>query len=86
MQQNDVGLHVSSKETAMQPKESGLHINPSDETIRLGPLVVRFLITGENSNGSVAAFESASRRRSAWRRRRIATTITKRPFTASTAC
>jgi quercetin dioxygenase-like cupin family protein len=33
------------------------HVNPSDETIRLGPLAVRFLITGENSNGSVAAFE-----------------------------
>jgi quercetin dioxygenase-like cupin family protein len=32
-------------------------INPADETIRLGPLAVRFLITGENSNGSVAAFE-----------------------------
>ena len=34
-----------------------LHVNPSDETIHLGPLAVRFLITGENSNGSVAAFE-----------------------------
>lgn len=34
-----------------------LHVNPSDETVRLGPLAVRFLITGENSNGSVAAFE-----------------------------
>ncbi len=31
--------------------------NPADETIRLGPLAVKFLITGENSNGSVAAFE-----------------------------
>lgn len=34
-----------------------LRINPSEETIRLGPLVVRFLITGENSSGSIAAFE-----------------------------
>ena len=34
-----------------------LHVNPADETIRLGPLAVRFLITGEQSNGSVAAFE-----------------------------
>jgi hypothetical protein len=24
-------------------------VNPSDQTIRLGPLAVRFLITGENS-------------------------------------
>ncbi len=34
-----------------------LRVNPSDETIRLGPLAVRFLLTGENSTGSVAAFE-----------------------------
>ncbi len=34
-----------------------LRVNPSDETIRLGPLAVRFLITGELSSGSVAAFE-----------------------------
>jgi mannose-6-phosphate isomerase-like protein (cupin superfamily) len=34
-----------------------LHVNPSDETIRLGPLAVRFLLTGENSSGSIAAFE-----------------------------
>jgi quercetin dioxygenase-like cupin family protein len=34
-----------------------LRVNPSDEMIRLGPLAVRFLITGENSGGSVAAFE-----------------------------
>lgn len=32
-------------------------LNPSDETIRLGPLAVRFLLTGENSTGSIAAFE-----------------------------
>jgi len=34
-----------------------LQVNPSVETIRLGPLAVRFLITGENSGGSIAAFE-----------------------------
>ncbi len=34
-----------------------LQINPSDETISLGPLTVRFLLTRDNSNGSVAAFE-----------------------------
>ena len=34
-----------------------LQTNPSDETIRLGPLTVRFLITGDNSNSSIAAFE-----------------------------
>ena len=34
-----------------------LCVNPSDETIRLGPLAVRFLLTGDNSTGSIAAFE-----------------------------
>src|ERR1700686_2420426 len=34
-----------------------IHVNPSDETIRLGPLAVHFLLTGDNSNGRVAAFE-----------------------------
>ena len=33
------------------------HVNPFEETIRVGPLVVRFLITGDNSSGSIAAFE-----------------------------
>jgi quercetin dioxygenase-like cupin family protein len=32
-------------------------VNPADETIRIGPLSVRFLVTGNNSGGSVAAFE-----------------------------
>ena len=41
----------------MAPHATDLKVNPSDETIRLGPLAVRFLITGENSNASVAAFE-----------------------------
>lgn len=34
-----------------------LRVNPSDEAIRLGPLMVRFLLTGENSTGTLAAFE-----------------------------
>src|SRR5689334_4432022 len=34
-----------------------LHVNPSDESIGTKGLAVRFLLTGENSNGSVAAFE-----------------------------
>ena len=32
-------------------------VNPPDETIHLGPLAVRFLITAEDTSGSVAAFE-----------------------------
>jgi len=34
-----------------------LRNNPSEEAILLGPLMVRFLITGENSTGTLAAFE-----------------------------
>lgn|SRR5512146_1237109 len=34
-----------------------LSVNPAAETIHLGPLVVRFLLTGENSGGTVAVFE-----------------------------
>ena len=32
-------------------------VNPSDETLTFGPLVVRFLLTGDHSTGSVALFE-----------------------------
>lgn len=31
--------------------------NPSDEVIRIGPLTVHFLVTAENSSGTVAVFE-----------------------------
>jgi quercetin dioxygenase-like cupin family protein len=32
-------------------------INPSDEMIQLGPLSIHFLLTADDSNGSIAAFE-----------------------------
>jgi quercetin dioxygenase-like cupin family protein len=38
-------------------KTTELRVNPSQETIRLGPLAVSFLLTGDNSTGSIAAFE-----------------------------
>ncbi len=41
----------------MTQQSSGIAINPSDETIRLGPLTVRFMVTGADSGGSVAMFE-----------------------------
>jgi quercetin dioxygenase-like cupin family protein len=34
-----------------------VRVDPADETIRLGPLVVRFLVSGEQAGGSVALFE-----------------------------
>ncbi len=41
----------------MTPETTPVQINPSDETIRLGPLAVRFLVTGADASGSVALFE-----------------------------
>ena len=41
----------------MAPQTTDVHVNPSDETIHLGPLAVRFLITGEDASGSVVLFE-----------------------------
>jgi quercetin dioxygenase-like cupin family protein len=41
----------------MSPPATNLQVNPSDETIRLGPLAVRFLITGRDATDSVALFE-----------------------------
>ncbi len=34
-----------------------LRVNPSEESIRVGPLTIRFLLTGDNSTSSIAAFE-----------------------------
>ena len=34
-----------------------LTVNPAAETIGLGPIVVRFLVTGDTSGGTIAAFE-----------------------------
>ena len=36
-----------------------LRVSAGDETISLGPLTVRFLLTGEHTNGSLAAFTLA---------------------------
>jgi len=41
----------------MPQRSIDLYVNPADETIRLGPLAVRFLVTSENSSGTVAVFE-----------------------------
>ena len=40
-----------------QKQTIGHRVNPSEEIIHVGPLVVRFLLTGDNSTGSIAAFE-----------------------------
>ena len=41
----------------MSLQSINLSVNPANETIRLGPLLVRFLVAGENSSGTVAVFE-----------------------------
>jgi quercetin dioxygenase-like cupin family protein len=41
----------------MTQRTLDLKVNPSDETIRVGLLTVRFLVTGDNSSGSIAVFE-----------------------------
>ena len=41
----------------MAPQAAEHRINPSEEVIRLGQLSVHFLVTGDNSSGSVAVFE-----------------------------
>jgi len=43
--------------TASRAAAGPLKINPSEETIRIGQLAVRFLVTGTNSGGSLAVFE-----------------------------
>ena len=34
-----------------------MKVNPSEETIKIGPLEIRFLLTGNDSRGSVSVFE-----------------------------
>jgi quercetin dioxygenase-like cupin family protein len=41
----------------MTTPTTAIRVDPADESIRLGPLTVRFLVTGAQSAGSVAAFE-----------------------------
>jgi len=48
----------TTKEISMIQRESAdLTINPSDETMHVGSLAIRFLVTGDDSNGSAAIFE-----------------------------
>lgn len=41
----------------MTVRTSNLSVNPADERLSFGPLTVRFLVTGKQSTGSMAAFE-----------------------------
>ena len=39
----------------MQSRTS--RVNPSEESIQIGPLTIRFLLTGDDSNGGASVFE-----------------------------
>jgi len=45
------------QEVSMTLEAVDLAVNPAEELIRLGPLAIRFLVTGEQSSGTVAIFE-----------------------------
>jgi len=56
------GAMMASAATALMPlagtaATGPLQVNPAEEVIRVGPLAIRFLVTGSNSSGSLAAFE-----------------------------
>ena len=36
---------------------TNVSVNPSEETISIGPLGIRFLLTGDDTDGSVSVFE-----------------------------
>lgn len=38
-------------------QQKTIRVNPSEETINIGPLRIRFLLTSDDSNGSVSVFE-----------------------------
>jgi quercetin dioxygenase-like cupin family protein len=44
-------------EVNMKQQVVELQVNPAEETIRIGPLEIRFLLSSENSGGTVAMFE-----------------------------
>jgi quercetin dioxygenase-like cupin family protein len=44
-------------EGKMRQESTRVSVNPAHEIIRIGPLAVRFLLSGENSGGGLAAFE-----------------------------
>jgi hypothetical protein len=39
-------------------QQRAIKVNASEETIKIGPLEIRFLLTGDDSSGSVSVFEA----------------------------
>ena len=38
-------------------EQGSTRVNPSEETIKIGPLGIRFLLTGDDSSGGASVFE-----------------------------
>ncbi len=38
-------------------QQRGIRVNASEEIIKIGPLGIRFLLTGDDSSGSASVFE-----------------------------
>jgi quercetin dioxygenase-like cupin family protein len=57
LQSNTVNAIYQRKGILMTQQTSVPLVSPAEETISLGPLTIRFLLTGDNSSGSVAMFE-----------------------------
>jgi quercetin dioxygenase-like cupin family protein len=54
---SDIVNKVYYIEVAMTDRTIQVQLNAAHETIHCGRLTIRFLMTGEHSNGSIAAFE-----------------------------
>jgi len=50
-----MSYNLSRQETIM--RRGTIRVNASEKTIKIGPLEIRFLLTGDDSNGSVSVFE-----------------------------
>src|ERR1700733_1483564 len=47
----------NSQERAAAMQQQTIRVNPSEESIKVGPIGIRFLLTSNNSNGSASVFE-----------------------------
>jgi hypothetical protein len=50
----EMSYNLNRKETIMNPGTT--RVNSSEETIKIGPLEIRFLVTADDTNGSVSVF------------------------------
>jgi hypothetical protein len=55
MAKSEMSDDVTQGGAIMQQRTT--RVNPSEETITIGPLGIRFLLTGDDSNGSASVFE-----------------------------